>query len=110
MPPFTKWPFVLRALVDPIRAFDLVDRYEHPDHTKIIPFFTLVAVLTLKYLAVPFTVLELTVLFSAAFGLSAWKMFLRQRTVTGVGMDQNTVVRTIVERRDPELGVDPTLE
>jgi hypothetical protein len=114
LPKFKNLPFVLRLLIDPVRALDLLDGHVTPDHTKIIPFVVVIMIVTLKAMHNPFTVMEDTVLLTAAFGQSMWRMFLREKTLTGTVTAtlnttlNETVTKQILERRDTDLGVDPT--
>jgi hypothetical protein len=114
LPKFDHLPFVLRLIIDPVRALDLLDGHTVPDHTKIIPFVVVIMIVALKAVHNPFTVMEDTVLLTAAFGQSMWRMFLREKTLTGtVAATVNTtlnetVTKQILERRDTVLGVDPT--
>lgn len=129
---YARLPFVLRFVIDPIRALDLLDQHEIPDHTKIVPFLVIAACVALQAVGHPFGVLQMTVLCSASFGAACFRMFLRTKTVTGTATDtakeeltatmahtvteshvetKNTteqITRSILERRDPDLGVDPT--
>lgn len=112
LPTFDSLPFVLRAVIDPVRALDLIDDAGLPDHTKVVPFMVLVAIVVLKVLHNPFTVAEILVITPASFGAAMYRQFLRskQLAATSVESVSTKTVRTILERRDAEDGVDPTHE
>lgn len=110
-----KWPWLLRAVYDPVTALDLRDKNDNPDHSKIIPWMLLVVAVVFHALGMPFTWWELTTLGSLAFGHSVWRQFLASRNVTGsfnTNKSANTVesiTRTFTsEGRDPAAGIDPT--
>lgn len=83
LPTYDDLPFWIQIFWNPVKALDLVDRHGKPDHTKIVPFLVTMGIFAMKLMGMPFTVLEDTVLLSAAFGVAAWKMFLRSKIVSG---------------------------
>lgn len=110
-----KW-FVYELLMHPIRALDLVDAAGNPDHSKIMPAGLLVSAIVLQFLNRPFDHITLLELGSLSYGYGAWRTFLKSKSVT-----EHTQVRkeqkelkiiheTILARRLPDDGVDPTHE
>lgn len=118
LPTFEQLPFVLRLVIDPVRACDLVDYKHEPDHTKVVPFLVICAAVVLKLLNAPLTAAELLIIMSASFGASMFRMFLRSKTVTATVSDTTSrafteskiTVQQVLARRDAEEGIDPTHE
>jgi hypothetical protein len=106
-----KLPWVVRAVWEPVRELDLLDKNDKPDHGKIVPFLFLIAAFTAHFF-LPLTWWELSALGSLSFGYGAWRTFLTSKTVSGTfNTSTNTstsVIHTITERRDPEKGIEPT--
>lgn len=108
-----KWNpwFWVQAVTDPAYAFDLVDARGKTDHSKIVPFLLLIATVVAHFLGKPFSIGELTVLFSAAYGYGMFRTFIKsgtfKRTETATETKTTTINHTIAERRDPERGIDP---
>lgn len=116
LPTFEQLPFVFRVVIDPVRAFDLLDSNRSPDHAKVVPFFVLCGVFALKLLHAPLSVAELLIVVSASFGATTFRTFLKSksvsdnRTLSEVKSESKVVVEQILARRDPVEGIDPTHE
>lgn len=108
------WPWLCRALWNPVDALDLRDKDDRPDHGKIVPWTLLVVAIVYHAVGIPFTWWELTALGSLAYGFAAWRTFLQARNVVGtfdaskVETLEDSVRRTITETRDTKLGIEPT--
>lgn len=117
----------LQLLCHPVEALDLTDPAGKPDHGKILPAVLLVCAIVAQFAGTPFPATALIVLGSLAYGYGAWRSFLKAKAVTGteqatVGwsrqetrqeVDERRVHRlehVVVPARDPELGVQPTVE
>ena len=73
--------FWVKALLDPVRSLDLVDRGGRPDHAKVVPFLVSLAAIVLHAIGNPIPLGHLVVLVSAAFGYGSWRTFLSSRAV-----------------------------
>lgn len=106
------WPWLLRALWNPIEALDLRDNDDKPDHGKVLPWILLMAAIVFHAMGIPFAWWELTALGSLAYGYGAWRTFLKAKSVSGTFTEsvQRTSIHThsITERRDPSEGIEPT--
>ena len=109
-PAFAKWPFVLRLIWDPIRALDLLDRSDKPDHGKVMPCILLASAIVGSFTGHAFPVASLIVLGSLAYGLSAWRAFLQSKSVTFTRTEADTEVRTIKATYDKEEHYQPSHE
>lgn len=110
LPTYAKLPFVVRLMLDPVRALDLLDKHDVPDHTKIVPFVVLVGVFALKVLGNPFTIAELAIIVPASFGAAMYRSFLRSKQlhVNSSEYTSTSLIRKILDRRNADEGVDPT--
>jgi hypothetical protein len=100
------WPWLLRALWNPVDALDLRDKADQPDHAKIVPWILLMISIVFHAVGIPFTWWELTTLGSLAYGYGAWRTFLQAKNVTG--NFASSITHTITEKRDPAAGIQPT--
>lgn len=103
------WPWVFRALWNPVEALDLRDNNNNPDHSKILPWMLLMVAMIFHAVGIPFTWWELTTLGSLAYGYGAWRTFLKAKSVTGTFTDKvENIAIHVTERRDIAEGIDPT--
>lgn len=104
------WPWLLRALWNPVEALDLRDKNDKTDHAKVVPWILLMVSIVFHALGIPFTWWELTALGSMAYGYGAWRTFLQSRNVAGTFTEKvdHVVTHTIAERRDHAAGIEPT--
>lgn len=115
-------PFLLRLLWDPVRALDLLDAKGAPDYAKVIPVTVIYAILVLAAFGKALGLGVVVALLAASFGQSMFRSFLKSKTVTvheqatfaGAMQYARThqtteqITRTIEERRDHTLGIEPT--
>lgn len=106
-----KLPFILNVLWNPVDALDLRDAEDKPDHSKIVPFITLVTVLVFTAIGIVVSPVQMMILFSASYGYGAWRTFLKSRTVTAK-IDRREVAEKIEHivriERDDENGYQAT--
>lgn len=115
---FDRWPFVVRMLWDPARAFDLVDATGSADHGKLLPATLMLAVLVLKVLGITFAWYELLILAALTGGVSLVRTLIKSGAIKGTGTAaislaetvQHTITETRETHRDPSRGVEPTRE
>lgn len=108
--------FWIHLLLDPFTALDLVDSRGKPDHGKVLPAILLFAAILAQFIHNPFTSASLIILGSLSYGYGMWRSFLKSKTVLtteAVAINKTEItqrVEQILERRDVNLGVDPTYE
>ena len=107
-----RWPWLLRALWNPVIGFDLLDNKGHADHGKIIPWAFLVFACVMAAVGRNLSWYELLALGSLSFGSGAWRTFLKSRVVSGTFTDAHVRTETITKstirtERDVAAGIDP---
>ena len=94
----------IRLIVNPTEALDLIDgKTGRTDHSKLLPAILLFSAIVAHFIHQDFTSASLIILGSLSFGQSAWRSFLKSRTVTS-----HEELEAAYSRRDENLTIkDP---